>query len=574
MFKRGSRRILPIELEVDTLDVEELTETVGDRARARSKSPVGRSAPSVEYANSRELEIEVDDFRRSASNQSLPQDRSGDASDSAPPAHPPVNRTASLRKSLSGERHPRRDDDGESLTPAFLSKQQLFAHDTDAPLAITAKMLRRPSIGGIGGLQRRDSFLNPINTALPQAVRLVSFQTFKARGKFPLYEEDRSVCSDISDLNTSDALVVLIAYNHRHLGADMYSVCVEGIQRLLAQHRMKTCFVWMDKCCLRQNADVNELTNLSVILSLVDCIFTPIASECVFLKPVIEQWDAEYPCAEWNHPSEGFLAQSVNRLLIFHSLCVPVNAAKATQLSKPFALYFSQNYRPHVLFGAAEMRSCKAPYLLPPVNFSYLPVYDPKVGSASPNYEAELMGALVDHMAALVRYAKPGWYGEFNEEGLPHGQGVLVADNWSVYEGAMLDGQLTGRGRMRYPSGNCYEGDWVDGQKEGQGAHRSVHGAEYSGGYKGNRRHGQGRYVFASGVEYEGQWDGDQSHGQGRMTYLDGSVYEGEFVRDAIRGRGRFRYANGSTYEGDWLDGRREGSGVHRCADGVTYEGA
>lgn len=62
---------------------------------------------------------------------------------------------------------------------------------------------------------------------------------------------------------------------------------------------------------------------------------------------------------------------------------------------------------------------------------------------------------------ATVLFAPEEYTGARDEEGLPHGQGVLMQANGDIYEGRWEHGKRQGQGRQFYSlSGDSFEGQW------------------------------------------------------------------------------------------------------------------
>lgn len=88
---------------------------------------------------------------------------------------------------------------------------------------------------------------------------------------------------------------------------------------------------------------------------------------------------------------------------------------------------------------------------------------------------------------------------------IPHGRGVTVFPDGSVYSGEFVDGEHEGKGRISKQSGDVYDGKWKNGQPHGHGVVRTQAFHRHtvvSGLTKG--------FVFQetymSGERYEGYW--------------------------------------------------------------------
>ena len=62
-----------------------------------------------------------------------------------------------------------------------------------------------------------------------------------------------------------------------------------------------------------------------------------------------------------------------------------------------------------------------------------------------------------------------------------HGRGAQEYPDGSYYEGAWVQGQVSGKGRLIHADGDVYVGDWVNGQAHGFGEYTHTDGAIYTG---------------------------------------------------------------------------------------------
>ncbi|XP_032118067.1 MORN repeat-containing protein 1 isoform X4 [Sapajus apella] len=159
------------------------------------------------------------------------------------------------------------------------------------------------------------------------------------------------------------------------------------------------------------------------------------------------------------------------------------------------------------------------------------------------------------------------------------GHGKLLFKDGSYYEGAFVDGEITGEGRrhwawsgdtfsgqfvlgepqgrgvMEYKAGGCYEGEVSHGAREGHGFLVDQDGQVYQGSFHGNKRHGPGQMLFKNGDKYDGDWVRDQRQGHGVLRCADGSTYEGQWHSDVFSGLGSMAHCSGLTYSGLWING-------------------
>ena len=92
-------------------------------------------------------------------------------------------------------------------------------------------------------------------------------------------------------------------------------------------------------------------------------------------------------------------------------------------------------------------------------------------------------------------------------DGKASGSGRLVfRGGEGVYDGAMRDGRMHGRGILDWANGFRYEGELRDGKQHGQGTLIQASGDRYVGGWRNGRPHGQGTYTQADGTTFEGAW--------------------------------------------------------------------
>lgn len=135
---------------------------------------------------------------------------------------------------------------------------------------------------------------------------------------------------------------------------------------------------------------------------------------------------------------------------------------------------------------------------------------------------------------------------------------VIEFENGDTYDGDVLDGEMTGKGRYTYSNGDIYEGDFVSGKRCGKGKYLWFSGscASYEGDYSDDKRSGKGRLEFANGDSYEGEFCGDEMTGSGTYVWSDGSKYQGSFTDGKITGSGKYTASDGTVYEGEFLEGK------------------
>ncbi len=144
--------------------------------------------------------------------------------------------------------------------------------------------------------------------------------------------------------------------------------------------------------------------------------------------------------------------------------------------------------------------------------------------------------------------------GETDENGLPHGQGVMYYPKaelslWCGFKVAP----------------KCYEGQWCHGVKSGKGK----------------------MFYFVedmwSSVSYTGDWKDDVPEGTGRLcesfrdvqarTLVDRYSYEGDWVAGAREGFGVESLKDQTSYAGYWKGGKKYGKGLMQTPDGRSVRG-
>lgn len=149
---------------------------------------------------------------------------------------------------------------------------------------------------------------------------------------------------------------------------------------------------------------------------------------------------------------------------------------------------------------------------------------------------------------------EPIYEGETDENGLPHGQGVMYYPKsklqlWSGFEVAP----------------KCYEGQWCHGVKSGKG--QMLYYTEYK----------------SSRISYIGDWKEDMPEGTGRVceyyrseskrAFIERNSYEGDWVVGVREGFGVERLSDGSSYMGYWAEDKRHGKALMCTPDGKSFRG-
>ena len=188
------------------------------------------------------------------------------------------------------------------------------------------------------------------------------------------------------------------------------------------------------------------------------------------------------------------------------------------------------------------------------------------------DYEGD---SLPDNRTTQGKYAFPDsmYEGEL-VDGEPTGKGKLIWTSGNVYEGSFRAGQLHGKGKIFYQEGDIFEGEFTNNNKT-KGRYTYSDGNVYEGDFLDGKFHGVGFFEFAQGPvrTYLGDFVAGFFHGKGSMIFSDDAIYEGNFLHDKRSGKGKLTIPDGGTYLGDFVDNKFHGKGKQTFADGAVYEG-
>ena len=126
------------------------------------------------------------------------------------------------------------------------------------------------------------------------------------------------------------------------------------------------------------------------------------------------------------------------------------------------------------------------------------------------------------------------YYGGLNAEGEPHGLGMKLYSDGSIYFGEFSKGEhhTEARGVWNRPDGAVYDGSWQFGQRHGHGVQIDPGGGRYEGQFAKGFEHGQGKRTYADGSIFEGRFRFGRKDGPGVLTDRDGKVEKGTFAPD------------------------------------------
>jgi hypothetical protein len=170
-----------------------------------------------------------------------------------------------------------------------------------------------------------------------------------------------------------------------------------------------------------------------------------------------------------------------------------------------------------------------------------------------------------------VNETKDKYLGEVDKNNRPHGIGVLVLSDGSIYEGEFVKGVRHGIGRIYHPSLEFYEGEWRDGTPNGKGKYKFADGLVYEGEWLDSQQHGFGKETKENEV-YEGFFERGKKNGMGtlRTNYF---VYKGGFKDNLFSGKGEMAWGDGRNYQGEWVLGKMHGMGLFEWKDGKKFKG-
>jgi hypothetical protein len=431
-------------------------------------------------------------------------------------------------------------------------------------------------------------------------IRIIPFSAFISLGRFPRFPDDSHCTMSLGKLTVEEydrSLIVFVSHcwlrgwsgaegwdGRPHpdtVDGDKYKLCVDGIGKIMTSMAsgMQNCYLWLDFGCIDQDGDpAGELRMLDKIISVCDCLFTPIFDkdheQWQFPAAIYNYYD-DYLSSVWNGQQFSYMNRGWCRIEMFYAVNVPLlknSLSREAKFKAGLAYHRSQGRRPHLLYGNKEVVERRNPHVLPPLQNSYYEKYSPIEGFVSIETDKETITRLVKELEPFMKKADVGYEGEY-KDGKYHGKGKYTYVDGSVYEGEWEVDKKHGTGKFIFASGDVYEGEYKDGKQHGQGKYTYANANVYEGEYKDGKQHGNGKYTYANGNVYEGEWEVDKKHGTGKFIFASGEVYEGEYKDGKQHGKGKYTYADGSVYEGEYKDGKQHGNGKYTYANGNVYEG-
>ncbi|ORM41307.1 Phosphatidylinositol 4-phosphate 5-kinase 8 [Babesia sp. Xinjiang] len=107
--------------------------------------------------------------------------------------------------------------------------------------------------------------------------------------------------------------------------------------------------------------------------------------------------------------------------------------------------------------------------------------------------------------------------------GLRNGKGVMLYANGDTFDGTWRNGLRHGFGVERFADGSVYMGMFKDNRRDGNGELKMSNGVVYEGMFD-NDVTGQGRMVWPTGESYMGEFRHGFKHNYGMTTYRSGPV--------------------------------------------------
>lgn len=119
------------------------------------------------------------------------------------------------------------------------------------------------------------------------------------------------------------------------------------------------------------------------------------------------------------------------------------------------------------------------------------------------------------------------------------------------YSGSLSpDGKIEGSGEITYLDTRSrlqkYSGDFLNGEPSGKGKVKYTHGADYEGAFKNGLPEGEGTYTFPDKSRYVGQFKDGQKNGQGKLYQVNGDSCIGTWMFDKKNGDFTYYFAKGS----------------------------
>jgi len=121
---------------------------------------------------------------------------------------------------------------------------------------------------------------------------------------------------------------------------------------------------------------------------------------------------------------------------------------------------------------------------------------------------------------------------DFVTQSMVSSVGILKYDSGNIYEGQLLNGKRSGRGKMTFANGDKYMGMWkVDQMCDTDGIYSFKNGNEYRGSFKTCSKLCNNKF---------GMFDG-----QAQLKISGVGTFTGTFTNGLVHGKGKFEFLEG-----------------------------
>jgi len=424
-----------------------------------------------------------------------------------------------------------------------------------------------------------------------------------------------SLLTALSDITLETSLLIYVSHhpylreqqhpdNERH---DQYSLLVQAVDAIWMGLAIDAsdCYVYIDYSCRRQakqkeeeeedkvegkrkgvGVDVEkQAEQIRQVIKACDVLLTPLVDE------QHESWqrDASKELRRGGYQGEAWRAYLSNAWSSTEMLLAACETTTSSSMKDfmtgtlRFVAEHQEGRKAHFLFGTKEYANTNPrplllePLLLTPTNAKLL--LDAALSKRSETEEADdLLACLTTSLLPLVvaNEMTCGYTGERNEQGQMHGNGTLICEEGSRYDGAFVNDEKHGFGRHVAINGDIYSGHFEHDLRQGDGELLMTGGERYVGAYHQGKKHGHGFLHLADGSTYQGTFVDNQFEGHGTFVFSNSDVYVGEYRRGVFHGNGKYTKAAGKCmWDGEWADGQpvqQEGSSSNNKRHGEEEE--
>jgi len=378
---------------------------------------------------------------------------------------------------------------------------------------------------------------------------------------------------------------------------DKFDLILRGINLLwqTMAKDMNDCFLWIDYCCLDQDAnpaeELQRIGGYEKVMSFCDCVFTPIVDkqynswDYKALTNRMPDWLHDYESKKFRGGSryEAYLERAWCRLELLYAANLPVwtsgdskyDDARVKRMAGGLYIASRHGRRAHFLYGTKEDLSGFGLIKLPPLPRSFQTEYSPLDGAVTRVEDMQAIRALWSKLVVNDNPVTEYYIGSRNAEGQKDGQGTFTWEDGSKYEGGWSCDEQHGEcGVYTWANGEVILGNWEHGHIPGYAKYTNLDGDVYYGEVNVHKqKHGTGQLIYADGDIYEGCFRNGLRHFKGRMRYKDGDEFVGYFKHNKMNGFGSWTYASGGYFYGYFKNDRRNGQGIFSSGEGTEFEG-